>query len=98
MGDAPDQTMGYFFYSATLLLTKEFPFHELDWSLQHEMVFYVLAALIIPVLGVAGLAGALIVSSLAGIWFDLPWYLETLALYHPNTLIAYSTASCFAAT
>ena len=76
--------MSYFFYSATLLTKK--PVLLVSWSLQHAMVFYVLAALIIPVLGVAGLAGALIVSSLAGIWFDLPWYLETLALYHPNTL------------
>ncbi len=55
----------------------------MGWSLQHEVAFYVLAALVVPTLGVGGLAAALAASSVAGMLLDLPWYLENLALYHP---------------
>jgi exopolysaccharide production protein ExoZ len=43
-GPLQTETIGYFFYSATLLPTEHFPFYDIGWSLQHEMVFYLIAA------------------------------------------------------
>jgi exopolysaccharide production protein ExoZ len=85
-GTQPTETLGYFLYSATLLPTKEFPFYNVGWSLQHEMVFYLTAALLIPALGVSGLAAFLALSTLAFHMFELPWYLAQLASYHAEFL------------
>jgi exopolysaccharide production protein ExoZ len=77
------ETLGYFLWSATLLPTKEYPFYDVGWTLQHEMMFYVIAAIVVPRLGVAGLVAFLAVSALAAHTLDLPWYLNMFARYHP---------------
>ncbi|NOJ43762.1 acyltransferase family protein [Bradyrhizobium australiense] len=80
------ETLGYFLWSAALLPTKEFPFYDVGWTLQHEIAFYVIAAVIVPRLGAAGLVAFLAASALAGHAFNLPWYLGNFARYHPEFL------------
>jgi exopolysaccharide production protein ExoZ len=85
-GLLPTETLGFFLYSATLGLTDGFPFYNIGWSLQHEMVFYLMAAIIAPLFGVAGLIAALLTSYLAFQFIDMPWYLATLANHHGEFL------------
>ena len=76
------ETLGYFLYSATLLPTQLFPLYDIGWSLQHEMVFYLLAAIIVPLSGLYGLVVFLAVSTIACHSIELPWYFGHLAAYH----------------
>src|SRR5690242_4289851 len=56
----PSETLGFFLYSASLLPTEQiFPFYDIGWSLQHEMAFYVIVAIIAPWAGVSGIAAFL---------------------------------------
>jgi peptidoglycan/LPS O-acetylase OafA/YrhL len=57
MADNYDRDM--ILYSATLLPLKEYPFYQVSWSLEHELVFYALAAVIVPFAGVWALAAVL---------------------------------------
>jgi peptidoglycan/LPS O-acetylase OafA/YrhL len=43
----------------SLLPQSTAPFHPVTWSLEYELVFYVLAVLIVPLFGVWGLAAVL---------------------------------------
>jgi peptidoglycan/LPS O-acetylase OafA/YrhL len=80
------ETMGYFLWSATLLPTHEFPFYAIGWSLQHEMMFYLIVIIVVPWLGIVGLVAALAVSTL-GYWtIEMPWYWQSLAMYHAEFL------------
>jgi hypothetical protein len=47
------ETFSYFLYSATLLPTEQFPFYDIGWSLQHEVAFYLLTAIVVPFFGFA---------------------------------------------
>lgn len=85
-GFEPKETLGYFLYSATLLPTEQFPFYDIGWSLQHEMIFYVIAATIVPLFGIRGLSIALALSVAADHLLPLPWYLASLASYHGEFL------------
>jgi len=80
------ETFGYFLYSATLLPTEQFPFYDIGWSLQHEMVFYVIAAVIAPIFGLYGIAAFLAGSTIAFHTIQMPWYFSSLASYHPEFL------------
>ncbi len=80
------ETLGYFLYSATLLPTEQFPFYDIGWSLQHEMAFYVIAAVIAPLFGLYGIAAFLAGSTIAFHTIQMPWYFSNLALYHPEFL------------
>lgn len=51
---------GYILYSMTLLPQEGRPFYWVTWSLEYEVVFYALAALIAPILGLWGLAATLL--------------------------------------
>ena len=62
-GLLPTETAGNFVYSATLLPTENFPFYDIGWSLQHEMMFYLLVVVVVPFFGVMGLIAALCASS-----------------------------------
>ncbi len=86
LGRSPEQTYGFFAYSLTLLPTDGFPFYDLGWSLQHEMLFYVLAAVVTPLFGIAGLAFALTAGIIADHVFELPWYLHQYFFYYGNFL------------
>jgi exopolysaccharide production protein ExoZ len=75
-GLQPRESMEFFFYSATLLPTTGYPFYNVGWSLQHEVAFYLIVAVIVPLLGIRALAVFLLISSLAAHLIDLPWYLD----------------------
>jgi exopolysaccharide production protein ExoZ len=81
------ETIGYFLYSATLLPTIEFPFYNIGWSLQYEMMFYLLAAAIVPIFGVRGLIVALAVVIVSLRSIDLPSYLYNSATYFSEFLV-----------
>jgi exopolysaccharide production protein ExoZ len=51
--------IGYIAYSMTLLPQDGRPFYPVTWSLEYELMFYILAALIVPFLGLWGLAAVL---------------------------------------
>ncbi len=86
LGRSPEQTFTYFIYSLTLLPTNGFPFYDLGWSLQHEIAFYVLAALIVPTLGIYGLIGWLCIGVAIDHMMALPWYLHQYFSYYGNFL------------
>ena len=85
-GMSPQDTPFFIHYSLSLLPTKGYPFYDVGWSLQHEMAFYLLAALIVPVLGLTGLACALGLGAVLNTIVDLPWYFAQLLSYYPNFL------------
>lgn len=96
LGRAPDQTIGSFFYSLTLLPTEGFPFYDIGWSLQHEIAFYLLAACIRPFFGIVGLAAILASGFAADHLFVLPWPLHQYFSYYGDFLAgvaAFATAS-----
>jgi peptidoglycan/LPS O-acetylase OafA/YrhL len=80
------ETVGYFLYSGSLLPTEHFPFYDIGWSLQHEMVFYLTAALLTPVFGLYGLVVFLVASTIAFHTVAMPWYFSNLAMFHPEFL------------
>lgn len=85
-GPKETETLGYFLYSATLLPTQQFPFYQIGWSLQHEIVFYLIAAVIAPIFGIYGIAAFLAASTIAFHTVQMPWYFSSLAMYHPEFL------------
>jgi exopolysaccharide production protein ExoZ len=85
-GPRATETLGYFFYSATLLPTEQFPFYDIGWSLQHEMAFYLIAAIIVPIFGLYGIAAFLAASTIAVHTIAMPWYFSSLASYHAEFL------------
>jgi exopolysaccharide production protein ExoZ len=76
------ETWRYFLYSATLLPTEALPFFNVGWSLQHEIAFYALAAMIVPIGGISGLVAFLVASTIAAHAIEMPWYLSSLAVRH----------------
>ena len=83
-GMSPRDTPSFIHYSLTLLPTQGYPFYDVGWSLQHEMAFYVLAAVIVPRFRLLGLICVLAAAAAANMIFDLPWYLAQLSSYYPN--------------
>lgn len=84
VGMAPRDTPAFILYSFTLLPTDGLPFYNLGWSLQHEVCFYLLAALVTPWFGLRGLLLILAAGTVIGKMFDLPWYASQLTSYYPN--------------
>jgi exopolysaccharide production protein ExoZ len=86
IGRAPDQTIGYFFYSLTLLPTSSLPFYDLGWTLQHEIAFYLLAMIVAPKFGPLGIAVALVSGMAADKLIPLPWYLHNYVVFYASFL------------
>jgi exopolysaccharide production protein ExoZ len=76
----------FFAYSLTLLPTDGHPFYDLGWTLQHEIAFYILAALLVPRFGLLGLCAFLCVGTAVDHIFALPWFLHQYAGQYPNFL------------
>ncbi|WMT73254.1 acyltransferase [Bradyrhizobium sp. Ash2021] len=76
----------FFAYCLTLLPTEGFPFYDVGWSLQHELAFYALAALLVPNVGLFGLSVFLCAGAIADQVLTLPWFLHQYASYYPNFL------------
>jgi peptidoglycan/LPS O-acetylase OafA/YrhL len=85
-GFQPRETLGFFLYSTTLLPTQGFPFYDIGWTLQHEIAFYFVAAMLAPIVGLRGLALFLLASTIVNRLIDLPWYLSYLASRHAEFL------------
>ena len=83
IGRSAEQTIPAFFYSLTLLPTHGFPFYDIGWSLQHEIAFYLVAALIVPRFGIYWLIGLLSLCALLDHAVTLPWYLHQYFHYYP---------------
>jgi exopolysaccharide production protein ExoZ len=86
VGRSAIQTNAFFAYCLTLLPTETFPFYDVGWSLQHELAFYVMATLIAPWFGAAGLIAFLSAWIVADYFVTLPWYLHNFAAYYPTFL------------
>jgi peptidoglycan/LPS O-acetylase OafA/YrhL len=85
-GPVESETWGYLIYSATLLPTKSMPYLDVAWSLQHEVFFYVAAALIVPLFGLRGLATALALSAVAAFYFGIAEHSLPISRYHADFL------------
>jgi exopolysaccharide production protein ExoZ len=85
-GWQPRETFGFLLYSATLLPTDGFPFYDLGWTMQHEIAFYLIAAAVVPLFGLVGLAIVLLVSAVAVHLIDMPWYLANISSHHGEFL------------
>jgi exopolysaccharide production protein ExoZ len=86
IGRSARQTDAFFNWSLTLLPTNGFPFYDIGWSLQHEMLFYVLTALVTPFFGIYGVATVLAIGVAADHTIELPWYLHQYFFYYGNFL------------
>jgi peptidoglycan/LPS O-acetylase OafA/YrhL len=76
------ETAWWFLYSASLLPTEGYPFYDVGWSLQHEMMFYLASALFVPMFGIYGLLGFLATGAVLA--NHLPAPLQSLAIYYPE--------------
>lgn len=83
LGRDANQTIPAFFYSLSLLPTEGNPFYDVGWSLQHEIAFYLVAALIVPKLGIHALVLFLSLCALADHTLPLPWYLHQYFSFYP---------------
>lgn len=79
LGRYAPQSFDHFFYSMTLLPQQGAPAYDVSWTLEREMVFYVLAAIVVPILGVRGLAIVLIILATGGWYFGNPWTFHLLS-------------------
>jgi exopolysaccharide production protein ExoZ len=86
LGLPEHHTPSFFGYSLTLLPTDGYPFYDIGWSLQHEIAFYILAALLVPRFGLLGLSAFLCASIAMDHVFALPWYFHQYAAFYPHFL------------
>ena len=52
---------------------KEHPFWEPGWSLEHEVIFYIIAAIVVPLMGLRSLAIVMISLGAIGMFFQIGW-------------------------
>lgn len=67
------ETLGHFLYSMTLLPQQGNAAYDVSWTLEREVVFYVLAMIVVPSAGTRGLAAVLAMLAAAGWYFGNPW-------------------------
>ncbi|HEX9214892.1 MAG TPA: acyltransferase, partial [Bradyrhizobium sp.] len=73
LGRYSPQSLDHFLYSMTLLPQQGAPAYDPSWTLEREMVFYVLAAIVVPFAGARGLAVVLATLAACGWYFGNPW-------------------------
>lgn len=66
-------SLGHFLYSMTLLPQQGAPAYDFSWTLEREIVFYALAAIAVPTIGIRGLALVLFLLAAGGWFFNEPW-------------------------
>jgi exopolysaccharide production protein ExoZ len=77
----PDSiAFGRFVYSMTLLPQVGPSAYQVSWTLERELVFYTLAAAIIPLAGIRGLAVVLAVLACAGLVYHDPWSFHLISV------------------
>ena len=85
-GPVESETWSNLLYSATLLPTHGMPYLDVAWSLQHEIFFYLIAAVTVPLLGLRVLALLLFSSAATAYWFNLPEHSLPISHYHADFL------------
>jgi exopolysaccharide production protein ExoZ len=80
------ETLGHFLYSASLLPQQHASVYDPSWTLEREMVFYLLATLILPFAGTVGLAIVLAALAIAGWYFGDPWSYHLISTRHADFL------------
>jgi peptidoglycan/LPS O-acetylase OafA/YrhL len=80
------EPLGHFLYSMTLLPQSGAPAFDPSWTLERELVFYALAALVVPLGGVPALALALASLAFAGWWFGNPWSFHLISTVQSDFL------------
>jgi exopolysaccharide production protein ExoZ len=78
--------LGHFFYSASLLPQQGPPAYQISWTLERELVFYALAAVTIPLAGIAGLAVVLAALAIAGYVYHDPWTFHLVSIRQADFL------------
>jgi exopolysaccharide production protein ExoZ len=73
IGRYPAQSVGHFLYSMTLLPQPSASVYDVSWTLEREIVFYALATITIPIVGIAGLALVLATLAFSGYLYGNPW-------------------------
>lgn len=82
VGKYRPEPLGHFLYSMTLLPQPGAPAYDVSWTLEREIVFYVLAAIIVPLGGCRGLAVVLASLGFAGLYFGNPWTFHLVSTTH----------------
>lgn len=72
--------------SFLLLPTSSYPLLDSGWTLQHEIAFYLLAALLIPLVRLPGLAAFMVAAFVASHFVELPWWATYLIRFYPMFL------------
>ena len=67
------ESLGHFLYSMALLPQPSASVYDPSWTLEREIVFYAIAAVIVPFAGIWGLAVALALLALGGWYLSDPW-------------------------
>jgi exopolysaccharide production protein ExoZ len=73
IGKYRPESAAHFLYSMTLLPQNGASAYDVSWTLEREIVFYALAAIIVPIGGVRALAVVLSALGFAGVYFGNPW-------------------------
>jgi exopolysaccharide production protein ExoZ len=76
----------HFLYSLTLFPQRGAPAYDLSWTLEREIVFYLLALLIVPVGGIRTLAVVLAVLAFGGWYFGEPWTFHLVSIRQASFL------------
>ena len=79
-------SVGHFLYSMTLLPQSGAPAYDLSWTLEREIVFYLLAMVAVPAVGIRGLAVVLAVLSVAGWHFGEQWTFHLISIRQASFL------------
>lgn len=87
IGKYRHESLGHFFYSMTLLPQNGAPAYDVSWTLERELVFYALAALTVPLVGIPGLAVVLASLAAAGWWLGNPWSYHFVSTIQADFLV-----------
>jgi peptidoglycan/LPS O-acetylase OafA/YrhL len=85
-GTPATDTPSFIFRSFALLPTEGYPILDVGWSLQHELLFYIVAAVLVPVCGVIGLCFWLAIGGIGYHIVEMPWWLHQYASLYPDFL------------
>ncbi len=83
-GPVESETTLNLWYSFTLMPWNGYPYYDVAWSVRHEILFYLIAGLIVPRIGLKGLVGVLAASAVTATWFDIPLHDLPVSKYHAD--------------
>jgi len=86
IGKYRPEPLGHFLYSMTLLPQSSASAYDVSWTLERELVFYMIAACVVPLGGVRALAVVLASLGFAGWYFANPWTYHLVSTAHLDFL------------